>query len=116
MQHGGQTACLMFMNEMSPFVRSVTGPNGDDLTFADLPPENTRRWVIRRKAEVVAAVRGGLLNLDDACKRYKLTVDEFLAWHRLISRHGLQGLRATKVRDYGSSASSGSPGEPSRNR
>ena len=76
------------------------GPDGSPLTIADLPPPNTKRWVIRRKAEVVAAVRGGLLSLEDACKRYKLTIDEFLTWQRLIDRHGLPGLRATKVQDY----------------
>ena len=37
----------------------VIGPDGSPLTVADLPAANTRRWVIRRKAEVVAAVRGG---------------------------------------------------------
>jgi len=57
--------------------------------MADLPPPNTKRWVVRRKAEVIAAVRGGLLSLDDACKRYNLTIDEFVAWQRLIERHGL---------------------------
>jgi hypothetical protein len=48
----------------------------------------------------VAAVRGGLLSLEEACKRYKLTIDEFLSWQRLIDRHGLPGLRATKIQDY----------------
>ena len=41
----------------------VVGPTGTPLTLRDLPPVNTDRWVIRRKAEVVAAVRGGLLSL-----------------------------------------------------
>ncbi len=82
-----------------PRLRYVLGPDGSPLTIADLPPPNTKRWVIRRKAEVVAAVRGGLLSLEDACKRYKLTIDEFLSWQRLIDRHGLPGLRATKVQD-----------------
>ena len=72
-------------------VRYVIGPDGSPLTIADLPPKDTKRWVIRRKAEVVAAVRGGLLSLDEACERYKLTIDE---------RHGLPGLRATRVQDY----------------
>jgi len=58
----------------------VIGPNGDILTKDDLPPPNTKRWVIRRKAEVVVAVRGGLLTLDDACRRYRLTTEEFAAW------------------------------------
>ena len=49
-------------------VRYVIGPDGSPLTIADLPPKDTKRWVIRRKAEVVAAVRGGLLSLEEACE------------------------------------------------
>ena len=60
-------------------VSYVIGPDGSPLTLADLPPPGTKRWVIRRKAEVVAAVRGGLLSLDDACRRYTLTVCGFTA-------------------------------------
>ncbi len=81
-------------------VSYVIGPDGSPLTLADLPPPSTKRWVIRRKAEVVAAVRGGLLSLDEACRRYTLTVEEFLAWQRAIDRHGLPGLRATRVQQY----------------
>ena len=47
--------------------------------------------MIRRKAEVVAAVRGGLISLEEACERYTLTVDEFLSWQRSIDKHGLPG-------------------------
>ncbi|MEM7619160.1 MAG: DUF1153 domain-containing protein [Pseudomonadota bacterium] len=86
--------------QFRPRVRYVIGPDGSPLTIADLPPASTRRWVIRRKAEVVAAVRGGLLSLEEACERYKLTVEEFLSWQRSIDRHGLAGLRATRVQDY----------------
>lgn len=78
----------------------VIGPDGSPLTMADLPDANTQRWVIRRKAQVVAAVRGGLLSLEEACSRYRLTVDEFLHWQRSIDRHGLAGLRTTKVQQY----------------
>ena len=66
----------------------------------DLPPRDTKRWVIRRKAEVVAAVRGGLLSLEEACTRYTLTVEEFLAWQYSIDRHGLAGLRTTRIQQY----------------
>src|SRR5215212_8768197 len=69
--------------------RYVTGPDGRVLTVANLPPRDTKRWVIRRKAELVAAVRGGLLSLEEACERYTLTVDEFLSWQRSIERYGL---------------------------
>lgn len=78
----------------------VIGPDGSPLTLSDLPRPDTQRWVIRRKAEVVAAVRGGLLSLEEACERYTLTVEEFLGWQAAIDRHGLAGLRATRVQDY----------------
>ena len=81
-------------------VKYVIGPDGSPLTIADLPPADTKRWVIRRKAEVVAAVRGGLLSLEEACTRYTLTVDEFLAWQASIDRHGLAGLRTTRIQQY----------------
>ena len=91
---------IMTEQQMRARVRYVIGPDGSPLTIADLPPRDTKRWVIRRKAEVVAAVRGGLLSLDDACKRYTLTVEEFLAWQHAIDRFGLAGLRATRVQQY----------------
>lgn len=78
----------------------VMGPDGSPLTLADLPKPETRRWVARRKAEVVAAVRGGLISLEDACRRYALTVEEFLAWQRSLDQHGLPGLRTTRVQQY----------------
>ena len=78
----------------------VIGPTGAPLTLADLPPANTQRWVIRRKAEVVAAVRGGLLSMDDACDRYKLTNEEFSAWQTAIDQYGLAGLRTTRIQQY----------------
>ncbi len=78
----------------------VIGPIGSTLTIADLPSPNTKRWVIRRKAEVVAAVDGGLLSLEDACARYRLSVEEFLGWERAIHRYGMPGLRATRAQQY----------------
>src|ERR1700744_3598601 len=80
-----------------PRAKYVIGPDGSPLTVADLPPTTTKRWVIRRKAEVVAAVRGGLLSLEEACSRYTLTVDEFLSWQMSIDQHGLAGLRKTRI-------------------
>jgi hypothetical protein len=78
----------------------VIGPTGIPLTLDDLPPPDTRRWVIRRKAEVVAAVRGGLMSLEDACGRYQLTSEEFGAWQDAIEKHGLAGLRTTRIQQY----------------
>ena len=79
---------------------SVAGPDGRPLTIDDLPPPNIRRWVTRRKAEVVAAVHGGLLTELDARERYGLSEEEFQSWARLYNKHGSKGLRATRVQQY----------------
>ena len=70
------------------------------MTINDLPPPNTKRWVVRRKAEVVTAVRAGLLTLEEACERYSLSVEEFSSWQALIEKHGMRGLRTTKLKEY----------------
>jgi hypothetical protein len=65
-----------------------------------LPPSDTKRWVARRKAVIVDAVRRGLISLDDACRRYRLSVEEFHAWQRAIEAHGVAGLRVTRLQIY----------------
>jgi len=78
----------------------VVGPDGEVITLADLPQAGATRWVPRRKAQVVAAVRGGLISLDEACTRYALTVEEFLSWQTAVRQFGLDGLRATHAQEY----------------
>ncbi len=78
----------------------VIGPTGIKLTEDNLPPPNTVRWVVRRKAEVLAAIRGGLISQEEACDRYGLSVEELLTWHALIEGHGLRGLRVTRIQHY----------------
>lgn len=80
--------------------RRVIGPDGKLLTLDDLPPPETKRWVARRKAEVVAAVRAQLLTLEEACKRYNLSTEEFVGWEAAIDKHGLGGLRVTRIQDF----------------
>jgi hypothetical protein len=75
-------------------------PLGQPMRLEDLPPPGTKRWVARRKAEVVSAVRGGLLSLQDACRRYSLSEDEYRTWERLIDDHGLKGLHTTRTQVY----------------
>lgn len=58
------------------------------------------RWFIRRKTEVVTAVRNGLIGLDEACDRYCLSVEEFLNWEQLVNAHGLRGLQITRSQRY----------------
>ena len=78
----------------------VIGPLGEPLTLDSLPPPETRRWVVRRKAEVVAAVNGGLLTVDEVCDRYSLTLEEFAGWQRAVDRSGMPGLRVTRIQHY----------------
>lgn len=65
-----------------------------------LPSPKTRRWVMRRKAQVVTAVRKGVLTLPEACERYHLSEEEFNSWATLLDSHGMHGLRATRIQDY----------------
>ncbi|MBN8830313.1 MAG: DUF1153 domain-containing protein [Sphingomonadales bacterium] len=78
----------------------VVGPLGQRLTLALLPSKNLRHWLPMRKAEVVAAVKGGLLTLDEALQRYNMTLEEFANWERAIDRFGLNGLRTTRTAHY----------------
>jgi hypothetical protein len=86
----------------SPIKRTsyVMAVDGGPLVLSDLPGPNHKRWVIRHKANLVAAVRGGLISLEDACKRYDLSTDEFLSWQRLFERFGMLGLRTTRSQQY----------------
>ncbi|MAT34013.1 MAG: hypothetical protein CMK06_02530 [Ponticaulis sp.] len=88
------------MVQNNQMIDSVPGPDGRPITLQDLPDPGISRWVTRRKAEVVAAVRGGLLTLKDACQKYNLSEEEFGCWERLYDRHGSKGLRVTRVQQY----------------
>ena len=81
------------LTDLAPRTQGPFGP----LTFADLPAPNTKRWVIRRKAEVAAAVRGGLLSLEEACSRYGLSSEEVLAWQYRIDSFGFAALRTIRA-------------------
>ena len=77
------------------------GPSAEtEGLIAELPSPDTKRWVVRRKAIVVQAVRNGLISLQEACRRYNLSVEEFLAWQRAIERYGVPGLRVTRLQIY----------------
>ncbi len=94
---------------LSPFDKLRGGSPGGDtaraqpratVKLAHLPPPNPRRWTVRRKAEVVAAVRSGRIGADEACRRYRLSSEELQSWQWLIERHGLAGLRATRIQEF----------------
>ena len=88
--------------DMTPAESLANGGDAADLSgaLAELPAPNTSRWVVRRKAVVVQAVRNGSISLQEACRRYRLSVEEFLAWQRAIERHGVPGLRVTRLQIY----------------
>jgi len=66
----------------------------------DLPPPNTQRWVVRRKAAVIAAVRSGRMTLEEALRRWNLTEEEYRSWERAFEEYGLPGLRTTRLQQY----------------
>ncbi len=78
----------------------VPGPGGARITLADLPPPTTSRWVVRRKAEVLAAINGGLLTASEACARYGLSPEELELWQKAVDRAGVPGLRVTRIQLY----------------
>lgn len=77
----------------------VIGPVGEKLT-ADTLPEPSIRWTIRRKGEIVAAVKGGLLTLAEMEARYNISLEEYATWARAFDRAGLGGLRVTQAQYY----------------
>lgn len=75
----------------------LASANREVLTHGDLPPAGITRWVASRKAQVVAAVRSGLLTLEEALARYDLSVAEFYSWQAALDRNGVDGLRVGAV-------------------
>src|SRR3546814_11500540 len=63
---------------------SVAGPLGP-VTVDDLPSSSTTYWTARRKAEVLAAIDGGLLDFEEACERYRLSRSE----ERRVGKEGV---------------------------
>jgi Protein of unknown function (DUF1153) len=100
---------------MSPFLGyRHSGPTGPIINFfvhldigslgkvmgAELPPPDTKRWTIRRKAAVLAAIRTGLITREEVYRRYQLSEEELFSWERAFEAHGLGGLRVTRLQMY----------------
>jgi hypothetical protein len=85
-------------------VAKATGRNTpgrlNAIQLEDLPPPGVARWVIRRKAQLVAAVEAGIISLDEALDRYSVSPEEFESWQRSLRRHGIYGLRTTRSQIY----------------
>jgi hypothetical protein len=78
-------------------LKSMLGPNGRQLTLADLPATNLSHWLPIHKARIASAVRGGLITADEVCKRYGLSLEELAIWGEALDRYGVQGLRVTRI-------------------
>ena len=82
-------------------IEHCAGPNASsdvnhiEMAGLPLPPPGSRRWPPDGKAAVVAAVRGRILTLDEACKQYEVSIEEYLTWQHGIDLFGLAGLRVT---------------------
>jgi hypothetical protein len=97
----GMFVCRTLMSKKNAVKPAqVIGPLGEQLTLDSLPSPQTRRWVARRKAEVVAAVEGGLLTFNEACERYSLSMEELTRWQCAVDGSGLSGLRVTRTQQY----------------
>ena len=77
-----------------PYIVDIRGAV---VTRADFPPPNFNRWIPSRKATLVMAVRGGVISLDEACSRYRLTREEFAGWERALVTGGIKALRANEL-------------------
>jgi hypothetical protein len=66
--------------------------------MVDLPPANTKRWVARRKAAVVMALRERMLTIEEACLRYALSEEELRSWQQAFEADGIAGLGAGRLR------------------
>jgi hypothetical protein len=90
------------MSFMSPPPRgpSPDGPSPDGPSPDGLPPDDTVRWVPSRKAAVLAAIREGRISLEEACRRWRLSVEEIRLWERAIDRLGPHALRVTRTQIY----------------
>jgi len=73
------------------------------------PPEFGRRgerWTASKKDDVVKAIKAGFMSVDDAVNRWNvtgITEEEVSGWLK-GSRHGLDGLKVTKIQKVGEHA------------
>jgi transposase-like protein len=57
-------------------------------------------WTASRKAVVVEAVRDGKLSKTEVEKRFGVSAEEFASWSRKLDRHGVAGLRSSRLQVY----------------
>ncbi len=65
-----------------------------------LPASDTVRWVPSRKAAVLNAINDGRISIEEACQRWRLSIEEIQLWQRAMEKVGPPGLRVTRVQIY----------------
>jgi len=95
----GPEAGSTAQHEAGQCANSNEAPSANRVEATGLPPAPPppQRWVPHRKAEIVAAVRGGFLSLEQALERYALSMEEYLTWQHGVDLFGLAGLRVNKT-------------------
>lgn len=74
-------------------------PGGGTPPAGPLPAPDTVRWVARRKAHVIAAIAHGLLTVEEASRRYRLSLEELASWQGRLERDGVAGLKVSRIRN-----------------
>jgi hypothetical protein len=77
----------------------VAGLDTEAVAREELPANADVRWVRRRKARVVAAVRSGILSLHEALQRYSLSLEEFIEWEREVAHELAERRRTGRLRE-----------------
>ena len=82
------------LSRLSKQKRKVAvGLRGNVIAPYDLLPAHGGRWTPQRKADLIAAILGGVITLDEAKARYALTTEELSEWRRGLAAAGVSGLK-----------------------
>jgi hypothetical protein len=91
--------CLVSQVRGNGYRIGVGQPMARSPSMTGLPSPNTKRWVASRKAAVVTAVSSGIVTLEEVCRRYRMSEEEFFAWRRAFEAYGVVGLQALLLPD-----------------
>jgi Protein of unknown function (DUF1153) len=91
---------LATVSSLTVNLTPITNPANTADGFVDLPAADTKRWVPRRKAAVVVAIRKGTISAQEACKLYNVSAEELVHWERDLDLYGVPGLRTTRISIY----------------
>ena len=65
-------------------------------SMPELPPPSTLIWAAQTKAAVIEAVRGGWVPIEEVCRLYMISVDEFVSWEHDLDQLHPHRLRITR--------------------